>query len=233
MAESCRSAVLSSIWTSRPAIEHHLSLIAALLAKLPLPDQSAWLGRVTAIDARPDAFHDQLPATIASCDGGFPGPLPPVLQDIQAQLAEANQLRADLVDAVHAPTVQITSETAWTARNRNCPASSGATTGTPNARLISRPDLVDYYPPDAMRHKVVGRVRVYVEIDTTGCVTRTTIAQSSGAPELDQAGMLMGLDMQFMPGEVDGKAVAARFVQPMTFSMGTLQPRAAVAQPQP
>jgi TonB family protein len=76
-------------------------------------------------------------------------------------------------------------------------------------------------------------VRVYVEIDTTGCVTRTTIAQSSGAPELDQAGMLMGLDMQFMPGEVDGKAVAARFVQPMTFSMGTLQPRAAVAQPQP
>jgi TonB family protein len=82
-------------------------------------------------------------------------------------------------------------------------------------------------------NSVEGRVRVRVETDSTGCVIRVDVAQSSGAPELDQAGMLMGFEIQFMPGEVDGKAVGGTFIQPITFGLLDAELRLPTAPPQP
>jgi TonB family protein len=83
-------------------------------------------------------------------------------------------------------------------------------------------------------HSVEGGERVFVQIDATGCVTRTAIAQSSGAPELDRAGMSMAFAMEFVPGEVDGKAIVIdRFILPITFSVKDAEPPVGAGQPPP
>ncbi|HUG73952.1 MAG TPA: energy transducer TonB [Steroidobacteraceae bacterium] len=216
--ESCRASMLRSAWSSRRAVEYHLQMIAPLLAELPESGQDEWRDRVRAIDAWEAAVHGKLPAAMKDCDDRSLDRLPPLLQDIMALHTEANQLRGNLAAAIEALPANTSTEPEWMTRTRTCPVGSGATTGTPYPRLISRPDSWDYYPPDASMFRVEGRVGVIVDIDATGCVTRTAIAQSTGAPELDRAGMLMALDMQFVPGDVEGKVLAGRFIQGIVFS---------------
>jgi TonB family protein len=233
-AESCRSFTVYTTWMLMRVLDIHMQLIAPLAARLPASGQALWRERVSAFGAHRAAAHARLPTLVGSCETLPADDLPDVTAGVPEMFAEANQLRGELAAAIEALPVDAAAEPAWMMRPSACPASSGATTGTEQARVISRANPAEFYPDDAMGNTVEGRVTVIVDMDSTGCVTRTAVSRSSGAPDLDRAGMLMAFEMQLMPGEVDGKAVAGRFTQSITFSMrNDPPPPGGATQPQP
>lgn len=233
-AEGCRYLGLMSMWSAMPSFDTHLQLIAAQFGRLPPPSQAEWRTRFSEINTRAAAFHGVLPAVMDECKAGIPDGVPAWVQDIDVFIDDANRLRAELAAATEALPVDAVAEPVWMMRPRPCPESSGETTGREQPRVIRSVDPTDFYPADAVRNSVEGRVRIFVEADSTGCVTRSAVAQSSGAPELDRAGMQMAFELQLMPGEVDGKAVGGRFTQPITFEVRNgPRPPAGAAQPQP
>jgi TonB family protein len=122
-----------------------------------------------------------------------------------------------------------------TRRPTDCPASN-APAGTENAprRLISRQNVSDFYPAEAVNYAVEGRVVVILRYDTTGCVVETAISQSSGSEALDRAALAFGFGVVLQPAIVNGKPMAEAVLQPVIFSIQEWPAApAAVAQPQP
>ena len=70
---------------------------------------------------------------------------------------------------------------------------------------IPRPE----YPAYARRVGLSGSITLHLLISELGCIDRVEIAQSSGAPELDEAALDWAeQDLTVLPAEVDGKPVA-------------------------
>jgi TonB family protein len=98
------------------------------------------------------------------------------------------------------------------------------TSGDERPRVLIQPDVLAYYPPRLRDQYVEGVVRVGVRINPGGCVIAVMIRQSSGATELDHAGMRLVFDMQFTPPEFEGGPVGSAFILPVRFSMTPVAP---------
>lgn len=75
------------------------------------------------------------------------------------------------------------------------------------------------YPSALKKKKIQGRVLVWVSIDEKGNVTETSIKESSGHKDFDEAAKKALLRWKFSPGKKDGVSVATRVVQPYSFKL--------------
>jgi TonB family protein len=75
------------------------------------------------------------------------------------------------------------------------------------------------YPRALLEQGIEGRVLLRMYVDSTGALIpdSTRIAESSGYPALDSAALAGAPELRFSPALLQGRPVAARFLQPVHF----------------
>jgi TonB family protein len=101
-----------------------------------------------------------------------------------------------------------------------CPAPETRDPGgvpTHGLRAIKTPAASDFYPGNARRDQLTGKVLVEVTVDATGCGRRFEIVRSSGAPALDEAALELAAHVEYGFAERDSKPVEAVAQMPVNF----------------
>jgi TonB family protein len=75
------------------------------------------------------------------------------------------------------------------------------------------------YPPTLLAQGIEGRVLLRLYVDSAGTVVpdSTRLAESSGYPALDSAALAGSPELRFSPALLQGRPVAAQFLQPVQF----------------
>ena len=75
------------------------------------------------------------------------------------------------------------------------------------------------YPRALLEQGIEGRVLLRMYVDSSGALIpdSTRIAESSGYPALDSAALAGAPELRFSPALLQGRPVAARFLQPVHF----------------
>ena len=75
------------------------------------------------------------------------------------------------------------------------------------------------YPPALLAQGIEGRVLLRLFVDSAGNVVpdSTRVAESSGYPALDSAALVGSPELHFSPALLQGRPVAAPFLQPVQF----------------
>jgi protein TonB len=75
------------------------------------------------------------------------------------------------------------------------------------------------YPPALLEQGIEGRVLLRLYVDSVGALVpdSTRLAESSGYPALDSAALAGSRELKFSPALVQGRPVAAPFLQPVQF----------------
>jgi TonB family protein len=75
------------------------------------------------------------------------------------------------------------------------------------------------YPPALLEEGIEGSVLLRLYVDSAGALVpdSTRIAESSGYPALDSAALAGAPELRFSPALIQGRPVAARFLQPVQF----------------
>lgn len=223
----CRLALLRAYWSREAAENTHRDLIIGLIRQLPETERSPAFDQLQALpaaDRSASPLRQRLVPDV-DCIGLYRSPAQIAAEaGAQPQLQAHNTLRQQLAQRLDAASAITRGNLAWTPRGAACPAAAYTTSGNDRPRVLQQPDVQTYYPPRLRERFVEGVVRVGVRIDAGGCVTAVMIRQSSGATELDSAGMRLVFDMQFTPAERDGAPVGSSFVLPVRFSMAATPP---------
>jgi TonB family protein len=92
----------------------------------------------------------------------------------------------------------------------------------PPAAEVRPPEVLHHvdavYPPSALAARAHADVVLTLTIDTDGHVSKVDLAQSSGAPDLDEAAIVAARQWTFVPAMRDGKPVASRIKVPFHFA---------------
>jgi protein TonB len=100
----------------------------------------------------------------------------------------------------------------------------------PAARVISRTPLKvdqnrsninidDYYPNSSLANEEQGVVRVSVCVGANGRAKEASLAETSGFPRLDEAGVKVARQLRYIPQTIDGKAADACGQVPIRFNL--------------
>jgi len=109
---------------------------------------------------------------------------------------------------------------AMRARHSACPAPADHDSGREQPAFgSSLPPTEDFYPPQFRRLGLQGSVVVQVRVSATGCAEQLGVSESSGFEELDAAALDWAETASFLPGERDGKAIAADKRFKVTFQL--------------
>ena len=75
------------------------------------------------------------------------------------------------------------------------------------------------YPPALLEQGIEGRVLLRLYVDSAGRVIpdSTRVAESSGYPALDSAAVVGSPELRFSPALLQGRPIAAPFLQPVQF----------------
>jgi TonB family protein len=75
------------------------------------------------------------------------------------------------------------------------------------------------YPPALLQQGIEGKVLLRLFVDSAGVLIpdSTRIAESSGYPALDSAALAAAPELRFSPALLQGRPVAAPFLQPIQF----------------
>jgi TonB family protein len=75
------------------------------------------------------------------------------------------------------------------------------------------------YPPALLEQGIEGRVLLRLYVDSGGALVpdSTRLAESSGYPALDSAALAGSRELKFSPALLQGRPVAAPFLQPVQF----------------
>ena len=75
------------------------------------------------------------------------------------------------------------------------------------------------YPPALLEQGIEGRVLLRLYVDSSGALVpdSTRLAESSGYPALDSAALAGASQLKFSPALLQGRPVAAPFLQPVQF----------------
>jgi TonB family protein len=75
------------------------------------------------------------------------------------------------------------------------------------------------YPPALLAQGIEGRVLLRLYVDSSGTVIPDSIriAESSGYPALDSAALVGAPDLRYSPALLQGRPIAAPFLQPIQF----------------
>ena len=101
-----------------------------------------------------------------------------------------------------------------------CSPPADKTTGkkSPAVGRMNR-SLEEYWPLESKRLDEEGLVMVSIRVSATGCAVAATISGSSGSAMLDEAVMQFYETIDFIPGEIDGKAVESTPTLPVIFKL--------------
>ena len=83
------------------------------------------------------------------------------------------------------------------------------------------------YPPALLERGIEGQVLLRLYVDSTGRIIpdSTRIEESSGYPALDSAALVGSPELSFSPALLQGRPVAAPFIQPVQFRGPRARPR--------
>jgi TonB family protein len=242
-AEMCRLMMVTTYWSGRKVRDFHQDLIQQLVARLPEAERGAATRETTAIEARSSAPRPALVEAIRRCGNLKPGSMfqgesdaPALLADAAAELDGYNTLRQKLATRLDAVRIAAAPDGGSVHRSIPCPPPAPApiATGKRGATIRSQPDLRDYFPADAINFKVMGKARLRMVYDNTGCITDVAILESTGAEILDAAAMRIAFDYALVPAQEDGKAVGGGVVLPVNFNILDVDmTREPATQPQP
>lgn len=100
------------------------------------------------------------------------------------------------------------------------PATAAQTTATAADRSMPEPlsTPAPRYPPEALRMRAGGTVRVRVTVAADGGVDRLDLAEGSGNRHLDRAALEAVRRWRFQPATRGGQPVAAEVVVPIEFN---------------
>jgi TonB family protein len=209
--ESCRFVQLVSYWGMRHGTAYHENLIHQLVDRLPPSARPGMMARTQALGARRDGLRTGMERVLKDCKLDSEDQIAAAEEQIKL-VTEYNSLRSQIAATLPLADSQIVR----VERSTPCPQPQPS---APRMRLVSRPDLAQLYPAEAVRYQVEGRLTVQIEYDSGGCVIRTAVLQSSGAPLLDAAGLEYGFKLVIQPGQVNGTASGGGATQSITFSL--------------
>jgi TonB family protein len=214
-SESCRLQAVTAYWQVRKGGAYHDDLVQKQIDRLPAAARATAAARLRALGEHINNLRTSLDTVIASC------PVVASLQsgDLVSVLQKYNELRLQTLSAV-LDNKSDPADFAVTKRTTPCP-SPAVRDGTDDAkwRVISRKNVADFYPAEAVSYEVEGRVEVVVTYDATGCVVETAIKRSSGSDALDNAASAYGFGIVFQPAVVNGKPVGGSVVAPVVFEL--------------
>lgn len=222
-AEFCRLTTLQNYWNGVATLPAIYSELDTQVSRLPPSQRSDIQARLDQINER---SRMQRPAATLLVDECNRHGATSRAQQIQEQehptrlIDEYSVIRQELADRLNnlLAAGSITPESfERTAACRSVPPS---VTGGPRASARRVGILEDYYPPRARNMGITGKVRVRMDYDTTGCITRVIVLATSASPDLDQAAIMYALEaIELAPAIVDGIPQAGAVVLPLTFSL--------------
>jgi TonB family protein len=215
MAAACRAAMLTSYWQLSQIRDYQRALLSIQMAGLPEAERSILRAQIAGLDARA-ALLRQAAVRITTSECANQKFEEKLVAENEAVVAGFNELRERIADLSAS---SIATEPAMQTRPTACPPAVSGTSGSPIAKHKIVPDVTDYYPDDMRRYSVEGIVHIAVKIDAGGCVQAAGVKRSSGADQLDQAGIEVAFLMQFTPAEVNGKASESIGVIPIRFRL--------------
>jgi TonB family protein len=80
-------------------------------------------------------------------------------------------------------------------------------TGNRPVGILTNPSPDLFYPEDARKNEISGKVTLLLTIAANGCMERAEVVRSSGATELDEAAMDLSEDTIYLPAERGGRPV--------------------------
>jgi TonB family protein len=202
IAQRQRLQNLNEYWKSYPALSHNRDLWTAYLSRNGMPADTP---HGSAVMSAESALNKAL-------DGEVPTPewAERAHALLRAYIEERNQLVR-----VHQP-----SPDEYHNRTLPCAAPAEKTSGkrAPVYQQMNR-SLEDFWPTESKRLGEEGIVRVSVRISSTGCALAAAIASSSGSEMLDAAVLKFYETIDFLPGEVDGRAIDSTVTLPVAFKL--------------
>lgn len=221
-AEYCRLMALSHYWDGLATLPALRSELDVQVARLPQELRSAVLASLDQADERTRAQRPSRSMLVDECDRrGAPSIEEhfQLLEQRMLKIDEYNAVRQELAESltrlISAGSIAPESFERTTA----CPPAPANMTGGPRPSVRRRGALGDYYPPRARDLGISGSVRVRLEYDTTGCVTRAVVLETSASADLDGAAARFVLDTEVNPAVVDGKPAAGGLVQKVNFNL--------------
>lgn len=228
--ENCRALHLTMYWAPERHFAYHDGMVERLRTLLPADEAIA--SELAALRGRIGHSRQTMLANIAECAEVQSGTEDSWSRQRDEIRAEYTSLRVELAARVDAAVAAGQIAPLTLEREAACPEAPEIQAGADrNARVRSMPDVGRFYPAQDRFSNIEGIVRVYVEWDATGCVTRSSVTGSSGSQAMDQAALRAALGLEMHPGIVDGKPQADGAVLPLRFSLrGPTEPE---PQPQP
>jgi TonB family protein len=216
--EFMRIVRLAGYSSWQDARRYHLEAIEALLRVAPERDSKSWRAELERVDARFRTFRAATPQMALTTDRDFDVELQTWASDVRDINQAFNKLRLDFLSRLQ-ETVRNSLGASVKDRQTACPAAPARTDNGPMLRLLTAPNVDEYYPDLMRRYEVGGVVKVEVEVSETGCVLRAKLAVTSAAPELDEAALDVALLMQFLAPVHDGVATKSGGIVPIRFQM--------------
>jgi TonB family protein len=209
LREIAKAAVVFSYWGNGANDLYHRQLIEGLWQQLDPAEATAAKVKLQA-DEKP--LLEQAAATLKSANPNLfaLGNRAQVeLETIHAQLSELygeERLRvAKKVSAANREHGIIPR-----GRNRRGACVPAQQTSHKPEPQLTQPLAKPKYPARARQIGLAGPVTIHMWISELGCIDRVEIAQSSGAPELDDAALDWAEhEIAYLPAEVNGKALAS------------------------
>jgi TonB family protein len=193
---------LVEYWKNYPALAHNRNMWSNYLARNGMaPDTPHGAAVITAETS-----------LLAALNGGTPTP---------EWSERANALRtAYIEERKHLATGRLPPADQYRKRVSPCPAPAEKTSGkhAPSYGRMNR-SLEDFWPIESKRLGEEGIVMVSLRISATGCALAAAISSSSGSEMLDEAVLKFYETIDFLPGEVDGKAIESTVSVPIVFKL--------------
>jgi periplasmic protein TonB len=83
----------------------------------------------------------------------------------------------------------------------------------------SNVNIDDFYPQSSLANEEQGVVRVSVCVGANGRAKEASLAETSGFPRLDEAGVKVARQLRYIPQTIDGKAADACGQVPIRFNL--------------
>jgi serine protease Do len=193
---------LQDYWKQYPSLTHNRDMWSTFLVRNGMSPSTPHENAVTLAE---NGLRSAL-------DGGIPSP---------DWSLRAQELRAAYIqERSHALRTRTIAATNYRTRVSPCSSPADKTTGkkSPAVGRMNR-SLEDYWPLESKRLGEEGLVMVSVRVSATGCAIAAAISGSSGSEMLDEAVMQFYETIDFVPGEIDGKAVESTPTLPVIFKL--------------
>lgn len=219
-AEYCRMTALQDYWMRVIIIPPFRSDLQAQVLRLPPEHRPAIQARLDQVDEGSRIPRPSSDLLAEECNLPRAPSREQELQDMEGQLRmtdEYNVVRRELAESITRLITAGTIAPESFARTTPCPPAPAGMTGGAKVSVRRVGAIDDYFPARARDLGISGVVRVRMEYDSTGCVTRAVVLETAASPDLDRAAANFALDMEFTPAAVDGKPVGGGVIQRLNF----------------